>query len=89
MEFIIGNRVVCNGEVDFHYSTRGECGVVIDDTSAPYILIQFDNLIPGAHDGNGLGKCGHCLWVRPDMLQLDETAATPIIPAAEREYITL
>lgn len=88
MEFIIGDRVVCNGEVDFHYSTRGECGVVIDDTSAPYILIQFDHHIPGAHSGNGRGRDGYCLWVNPDMLE-PETSADQIIPAAEREYITL
>lgn len=88
MIFKIGDRVVCGGEVDWCYSTRGECGVVIDDTNNSAILIQFDNLIPGAHGGNELGKYGHCLWVAPDMLQL-ETAVTPIIPAAEREYITL
>lgn len=89
MTFKIGDRVVCGGEVDGRYSTRGECGVVIDATNNALILIQFDNLIPGAHSGNGLGEYGYCLWVHPDMLQLDETAATPIIPAAEREYITL
>lgn len=88
MIFKIGDRVVCGGDVYGGYSTRGECGVVIDDTNNSAILIQFDNLIPGSHNGNGLGKCGHCLWVPPDMLKL-ETAATPIIPAAEREYITL
>lgn len=88
MEFKIGDRVVCGGEVDGHYSTRGECGVVIGDPNNDAILIQFDNLIPNAHDGNGRGRYGHCLWADPDMLQL-ETAATPIIPASEREYITL
>lgn len=88
MEFKIGDRVVCGGEVDGHYSTRGECGVVIGDPNNVAILIQFDNLIPNAHDGNGRGRYGHCLWVDPNMLQL-ETAATPIIPASEREYITL
>lgn len=88
MEFSIGDRVVCNGEVDFYYSTRGECGVVIDDTRDPCILIQFDRHIPGAHNGNGQGREGYCLWVNPDMLE-PETSADPIIPAAEREYITL
>lgn len=88
MEFKIGDRVVCGGEVDGHYSTRGECGVVIGDPNSVLILIQFDNLIPNAHDGNGRGRYGHCLWADPNMLQL-ETAATPIIPASEREYITL
>lgn len=88
MEFKIGDRVVCGGEVDGRYSTRGECGVVIGDPNNAAILIQFDNLIPGAHDGNGRGRYGHCLWADPNMLQL-ETAATPIIPASEREYITL
>lgn len=89
MEFNIGDRVVCNGEVDFHYSTRGEHGIVIKDNSpAPYILIQFDRPIPGAHNGNGQGRDGYCLWVDPDMLEL-KTRADPIIPAAEREYITL
>lgn len=88
MEFKIGDRVVCGGEVDGHYSTRGECGVVIGDPNDAAILIQFDNLIPGAHDGNGRGRNAHCLWADPNMLQL-ETAATPIIPASEREYITL
>lgn len=88
MIFKIGDRVVCGGEVDGHYSTRGECGVVIGDPNNATILIQFDNLIPNAHDGNGRGRYGHCLWADPNMLQL-ETAATPIIPASEREYITL
>lgn len=88
MEFKIGDRVVCGGEVDGHYSTRGECGVVIGDPNNAAILIQFDNLIPNAHDGDGRGRYGHCLWADPDILQL-ETAATPIIPASEREYITL
>lgn len=87
MEFKIGDRVVCGGEVDGRYSTRGECGVVISGPNCASILIQFDNLIPNAHDGNGRGRYGHCLWADPDMLQL-ETAATPIIPASEREYIT-
>lgn len=88
MEFKIGDRVVCDGEVDGLYSTRGERGVVIDDPRDACILIQFDNLIPNAHDGNGRGRYGHCLLADPNMLQL-ETAATPIIPASEREYITL
>lgn len=88
MIFKIGDRIVCGGEVDGHYSTRGERGVVIDDSCNNPILIQFDNLIPNAHDGNGRGRYGHCLWADPNMLQL-ETAATPIIPASEREYITL
>ena len=87
MIFNIGNRVVCNGEVDWLYSTRGERGTVIDD-ALPHILIQFDRPIPGAHNGNGQGRDGYCLWVDPDMLEL-ETSADPIIPAAEREYITL
>lgn len=86
MEFKIGDRVVCLGEVNGGYSTRGECGVVINISDLP--LIQFDNPIAGAHNGNGLGKYGHCLWVFTDRLKL-ETAMTPIIPAAEREYITL
>lgn len=92
MIFKIGDRIVCGGEVDGHYSTRGERGVVIgvfrNAPSNTPILIQFDNLIPNAHDGNGRGRYGHCLWADPNMLQL-ETAATPIIPASEREYITL
>ena len=102
MEFKIGDRVVCDGEVDGCYSTRGERGMVIGDINSTRgergmvigdinnaaILIQFDNLIPNAHGGSGRGKYGHCLWVHPDMLKL-ETAVTPIIPASEREYITL
>ena len=88
MIFKRGDRVVCGGEVDGRYSTRGELGVVIDDSRNTLILIQFDNLIPNAHGGNGRGRYGHCLWADHNMLQL-ETAATPIIPASEREYITL
>lgn len=79
MEFKIGDRVVCGGEVDGHYSTRGECGVVIGDPNNAAILIQFDNLIPNAHAGGGCGKYGHCLWVLPDMLKL-ETAVTQSSP---------
>lgn len=88
MIFKIGDRIVCGGEVDGHYSTRGERGVVIDDSRNASILIQFDRPIPNAHNGNGRGRNGHCLWVNPDMLE-PETSADPIIPAAEREYITL
>lgn len=88
MIFKIGDRIVCGVDVDGRYSTRGERGVVIDDSRDALILIQFDNLIPNAHDGNGRGRYGHCLWADPNMLQF-ETAATPIIPASEREYITL
>lgn len=88
MKFRIGDRVVCGGKVDGRYSTRGERGVVIDDSRNTLILVQFDNLIPNAHGGNGRGRYGHCLWADHNMLQL-ETAATPIIPASEREYITL
>ena len=88
MKFNIGDRVVCNGEVDGRYSTRGEHGRVIDNSSDIGILIQFDSPIPGAHNGNGQGRNGHCLWVSSGMLEL-ETSADPIIPAAEREYITL
>ena len=87
MEFSIGDRVVCSGEVDGRYSTRGEHGIVIGDVNS-YVLIQFDRPIPGAHSGNGQGRYGYCLYVRLDMLEL-ETSADPIIPAAEREYITL
>ena len=90
MEFNIGDRVVCNGEVDGRYSTRGEHGTVIGDISN-FVLIQFDHPIPGAHNGDGRGRNGRCLYVRPDMLEPEtlETSADPIIPAAEREYITL
>lgn len=89
MIFNTGDRVVCNGEVDFQYSTRGEHGIVIGDAApAPFILVQFDRYIPGAHNGDWQGRDGYCLWVDPDMLKL-ETSADPIIPAAEREYITL
>lgn len=89
MGFNIGDRVVCNGKVDGRYNTIGEHGTDIDDNApAPYILIQFDRPIPGAHNGNGQGRDGYCLWVDPDMLEL-ETSADSIIPAAEREYITL
>lgn len=88
MEFNIGDRVVCNGEVDGRYSTRGEHGIVIGDID-PSILIQFDRPIPDAHNGAGQGRDGCCLWVSPDMLIKLETSAGSIIPAAEREYITL
>ena len=87
MNFSVGDRVVCSGEVGGRYSTRGERGTVIGDIDS-YILIRFDRPIPGAHNGAGRGKDGYCLWVDPDMLE-PETSADPIIPAAEREYITL
>lgn len=90
MIFKIGDRIVCGGEVDGHYSTRGEHGIAIGDINN-FIIIQFDSPIPGAHSGNGRGRNGHCLFVRPDMLELETSAdpIIPIIPAAEREYITL
>ena len=41
MEFSIGDRVVCNGEVDFYYSTRGECGWSLMIPATPAFLYSL------------------------------------------------
>lgn len=87
MEFKIGDRVVCTGKVDGLFNTTGEHGVVIS-SGGDNLTVQFDNPIPGAHNGGGTGLWGHCLFVGPEILRL-ESQVNPFIPAAEREYITL
>ena len=73
--FEVGDRVVCasakrNGG---YKSAKGEHGRVIENRSAGtfvnWIAVEFDNLLPGAHDCSGAGKKGHCFWVNPTELK--------------------
>ena len=74
-DFKIGDRVVCvnTKRNDGYESAKGEHGRVIKNRSTGtfvnWIAVEFDNLLPGAHDANGAGKEGHCFWVKPDTLK--------------------
>ena len=74
-DFKIGDRVVCvNAKRKNGYkSAKGEHGRVIENRSTGafvnWIAVEFDNLLPGAHDCNGAGKEGHCFWIVPKTLQ--------------------
>lgn len=74
-DFKIGDRVVCvkAKRNDGYKSAKGEHGRVIENRSAGtfvnWIAVEFDNLLPGAHDCNGAGKEGHCFWIKPETLR--------------------
>ena len=73
--FKVGDRVVCVNakRKDGYKSAKGEHGRVIENRSAGtfinWIAVEFDNLLPGAHDCNGAGKKGHCFWIDPKALR--------------------
>lgn len=73
--FEVGDRVVCvNAKRKNGYkSANGEHGRVIENRSTGtfvnWIAVEFDNLLPGAHDCNGAGKEGHCFWIVPKTLK--------------------
>lgn len=74
-DFKIGDRVVCAKakRKDGYKSAKGEHGRVIENRSAGafvnWIAVEFDNLLPDAHDCNGAGKKGHCFWIDPKTLK--------------------
>lgn len=73
--FVVGDRVVCVNAKrnDGYKSAKGEHGRVIENRSTGafvnWIAVEFDNLLPDAHDANGAGKEGHCFWIDPKALK--------------------
>jgi hypothetical protein len=63
-----GSRVIVISPPSDNKALRGQQGTIISD--APHnsnVTVQFDKNIPGCHDANGTGKCGHC-WNLHKML---------------------
>ena len=73
--FEVGDRVVCvkAKHKGGYESAKGEHGRVIENRSTGtfinWIAVEFDNLLPGAHDCTGAGKKGHCFWIDPKALR--------------------
>ena len=74
-DFKIGDRVVCvdtKHEKGYESAKSGHGRVIKNRSTGTFlnwIAVEFDNLLPGAHDCNGAGKEGHCFWIDPKTLK--------------------
>ena len=81
MEFKVGDRVeYINNYCRIKIGQKGTI-LGLDKDSKHLIAVEFDNNISG-HNCDGLGKQGHCYWLKEEYLKLinDETVAVPFEP---------
>ena len=68
-QFNVGDRV--------EYGTTGRLATIIQTPAeSKFLLIEFDEPFPSGHDGDGIGKPGHCWFCWEDGVTLiqDKTA---------------
>lgn len=69
-KFKIGDRVIANCNYE-GYSTKNKKGKVIDIITHVYdVAVEFDEAIENCHAAAGVGKDGHCLYMRDYCLEL-------------------
>ena len=80
MGFKVGDKVECTvtRRTTGNHKLLGEKGTIIKirNLGDYYIFaVEFDNNVSG-HNCEGLGKHGHCYWLREEYLKLVETEST-------------